>query len=147
MLMNADPIMTARELATHTSDIKHLQDDMDKLVNDVAEMKSSLADIKQKLDQVEGGWKALMWKISNNLIWCVTILDLTCSLPDSGAIDRHWRRVTFTESFSYTIWSRIRIIQVEFFFALDVVTAFFLQSSFEKMQLLYLSSLFLHEVS
>jgi hypothetical protein len=34
---------------------------MDKLVNDVAEMKSSLADIKQKLDQVEGGWKALMW--------------------------------------------------------------------------------------
>jgi len=61
MLMNSDPIMTARELATHTSDIKHLQDDMDKLVNDVAEMKSSLADIKQKLDQVEGGWKALMW--------------------------------------------------------------------------------------
>ena len=93
------------------------------------------------------GWKALMWKISNNLIWCVTILDLTCSLPDSGAIDRHWRRVTFKESFSYTIWSRIRIIQFEFFFALDVVTAFFLQSSFEKMQLLYLSSLFLHKVS
>jgi hypothetical protein len=61
MLMSSDPILTARELATHTSDIKHLQDDMDKLVNDVAEMKSSLADIKQKLDQVEGGWKALMW--------------------------------------------------------------------------------------
>jgi hypothetical protein len=61
MLMTTDPIMTARELATHTADIKHLQDGMDKLVNDVAEMKSSLADIKQKLDQVEGGWKALMW--------------------------------------------------------------------------------------
>lgn len=59
--MNADPIMTARELATHASDIKHLQEDMDKLVSDVSEIKTSLADIKQKLDQVEGGWKALMW--------------------------------------------------------------------------------------
>tara|TARA_R110000868_G_scaffold400721_2_gene675397 strand:+ start:141 stop:389 length:249 start_codon:yes stop_codon:yes gene_type:complete len=61
MLMNSDPIMTARELATHTSDIKHLQDDMDKLVDAVAEMKSSLDEIRKKLDQVEGGWKALMW--------------------------------------------------------------------------------------
>ena len=59
--MNADPIMTARELATHTSDIKHLQDDMDKLVDAVAEMKTSLDEIRKKLDQVEGGWKALMW--------------------------------------------------------------------------------------
>ena len=59
--MNSDPIMTARELATHTSDIKHLQDDMDKLVDAVAEMKSSLDEIRKKLDQVEGGWKALMW--------------------------------------------------------------------------------------
>ena len=59
--MDADPIMTARELATHTSDIKHLQDDMDRLVDDVAEMKNSLADIKQKFDQISGGWKTLMW--------------------------------------------------------------------------------------
>ena len=59
--MNTDPIMTARELATHTSDIKHLQDDMDKLVDAVAEMKASLDEIRKKLDQVEGGWKALMW--------------------------------------------------------------------------------------
>jgi prefoldin subunit 5 len=61
MLMNTDSIMTARELATHTSDIKHLQDDMDKLVDAVAEMKTSLDEIRKKLDQVEGGWKALMW--------------------------------------------------------------------------------------
>ena len=59
--MDTDPIMTARELATHTSDIKHLQDDMDKLVDAVAEMKTSLDEIRKKLDQVEGGWKALMW--------------------------------------------------------------------------------------
>ena len=74
--MDTDPILTARELATHTSDIKHLQDDMDKLVNDVAEMKSSLADIKQKLDQVEGGWKALMWlggliSTSTGVVWYI----------------------------------------------------------------------------
>ena len=59
--MNADPIMTARELATHASDIKHLQEDMDKLVNDVADIKKSLADITKKFDQLEGGWKTLMW--------------------------------------------------------------------------------------
>jgi archaellum component FlaC len=61
MLMDADPIMTARELATHASDIKHLQDDMDKLVGDMSEVKKSLAEITKKFDQLEGGWKTLMW--------------------------------------------------------------------------------------
>jgi hypothetical protein len=61
MLMTTDPIMTARELATHASDIKHLQEDMDKLVTTVTAIKESLDDIRKKLDQVEGGWKALMW--------------------------------------------------------------------------------------
>jgi len=61
MLMTTDPIMTARELATHASDIKHLQEDMDKLVTTVTAIKDSLDDIRKKLDQVEGGWKALMW--------------------------------------------------------------------------------------
>ena len=59
--MTSDPIMTARELATHASDIKHLQEDMDKLVTSVEAIKESLDDIRKKLDQVEGGWKALMW--------------------------------------------------------------------------------------
>jgi hypothetical protein len=61
MLMTTDPIMTARELATHASDIKHLQEDMDKLVTTVTAIKDSLDEIRKKLDQVEGGWKALMW--------------------------------------------------------------------------------------
>jgi len=61
MLMTTDPILTARELATHASDIKHLQEDMDKLVTSVEAIKVSLDDIRKKLDQVEGGWKALMW--------------------------------------------------------------------------------------
>ena len=59
--MTTDPIMTARELATHASDIKHLQEDMDKLVTTVTAIKESLDDIRKKLDQVEGGWKALIW--------------------------------------------------------------------------------------
>ena len=59
--MTTDPIMTARELATHASDIKHLQEDMDKLVTTVTAIKDSLDEIRKKLDQVEGGWKALMW--------------------------------------------------------------------------------------
>jgi len=32
-----DPIKTARELATHASDIRHLQSDMDKMVKDMDE--------------------------------------------------------------------------------------------------------------
>jgi hypothetical protein len=41
-----------RELATHASDIKHLQDDMDKLISDMEEIKKS---------EARGGWKVLMW--------------------------------------------------------------------------------------
>ncbi len=59
--MNADPIMTARELATHANDIKHIQDDMDRLMADMADVKNTLADIQKKLNQAEGGWRALIW--------------------------------------------------------------------------------------
>ena len=55
-----DPIKTARELATHANDIKHLQDDVDKMMADVNEIKRMLASINTKMDKVEGGWKALM---------------------------------------------------------------------------------------
>lgn len=59
--MNADPIETARELATHANDIKHLQTDMDKLVADMATVKTSLAEIQKTLSEAKGGWKVLMW--------------------------------------------------------------------------------------
>jgi prefoldin subunit 5 len=61
MLMSSDPIETARELATHASDIKHLQEDMDKLVLDMATVKISLAEIQKTLSEARGGWKVLMW--------------------------------------------------------------------------------------
>lgn len=50
-----------RELATHASDIKHLQSDMDKMVSDMEEIKKTLADIQKTLSEAKGGWKVLMW--------------------------------------------------------------------------------------
>jgi len=51
----------ARELATHASEIRHLQTDMDKMVQDMEEIKKSLAEINQTLSEARGGWKTLMW--------------------------------------------------------------------------------------
>ncbi len=56
----SDPIETARELATHAADIRHLQEDMDKLVQSVAAMQESLAEINTTLSEAKGGWKVLM---------------------------------------------------------------------------------------
>lgn len=55
-----EEIETARELATHANDIKHLQDDMDKMVRDMEDIKRSLADIQKTLSEAKGGWKTLM---------------------------------------------------------------------------------------
>lgn len=54
------PNTTARELATHTAEIKHLQDDMDKLVADMKQIKECLGDIKTTLSEARGGWRTLM---------------------------------------------------------------------------------------
>lgn len=58
--MDEKDIMTARELATHASDIAHLQNDMDKLVASVAAMQKTLSDIEKTLSEAKGGWKVLM---------------------------------------------------------------------------------------
>lgn len=55
-----DNIQTARELATHASDIKHLQDDMDAMKEDIAAIRKSLEDIDKTLSEARGGWKVLM---------------------------------------------------------------------------------------
>jgi prefoldin subunit 5 len=61
LLIMAEPdIQTARELATHAADIKHLQDDMDKLVSDMEEIKKSLATINSTLSEARGGWRMLL---------------------------------------------------------------------------------------
>jgi prefoldin subunit 5 len=55
-----DAIKTARELATHASDIAHLQSDMDKMAADMEEIKKTLASINSTLSEAKGGWRVLM---------------------------------------------------------------------------------------
>ena len=61
MLSMTPEIETARELATHANDIKHLQDDMDAMREDVAPIRSSIESINKTLSEARGGWKVLMW--------------------------------------------------------------------------------------
>ena len=50
-----------RELATHSVEIRHIQDDMDKMMADMSDIKKSLEAINLTLSEVKGGWKTLMW--------------------------------------------------------------------------------------
>jgi prefoldin subunit 5 len=59
-MSNIDPIETARELATHASNIQHLQEDMDKMIVEMAEIKATLQNIEKTLSEAKGGWKTLM---------------------------------------------------------------------------------------
>ena len=56
----SDLMEQARELATHASEIRHLQTDMDKMVEDMEEIKKALAKIDRTLSEAKGGWKMLM---------------------------------------------------------------------------------------
>ena len=58
--MTEDAIQTARELATHASDIRHLQDDMDKMLESMRTMQATLTAIDKTLSEAKGGWKMLM---------------------------------------------------------------------------------------
>ena len=49
-----------RELAVHETEIKHLQADMDKLVEDMEAIKKTLHDINTTLAEARGGWKVLL---------------------------------------------------------------------------------------
>lgn len=49
-----------RELAIHETEIKHLQADMDKLVQDMEDIKKTLNNINTTLAEARGGWKVLM---------------------------------------------------------------------------------------
>lgn len=72
--MSIEDITTARELATHASDIRHLQDDMDAMRADLAAIKSSLDEIKQTLSSAQGGWKVLIavGSIASGLLGAIT---------------------------------------------------------------------------
>jgi septal ring factor EnvC (AmiA/AmiB activator) len=55
MLMSVE-----RELAEHGVEIKHIQDDIDRMMTDIDEIKRSLADINRTLSEAKGGWKTMM---------------------------------------------------------------------------------------
>jgi prefoldin subunit 5 len=57
--MNELTIETARELATHANDIAHLQADMDKMVQEMSEIKTAIQSIEKTLSEAKGGWKTL----------------------------------------------------------------------------------------
>ena len=57
--MNNIAIETARELATHANDIQHLQADMDKMVQEMSEIKTAIQGIEKTLSEAKGGWKTL----------------------------------------------------------------------------------------
>jgi prefoldin subunit 5 len=49
-----------RELATHAADIKHLQEDMNKILKQMESMQATLISISSTLAEARGGWKVLM---------------------------------------------------------------------------------------
>ena len=55
-----DPIKTARELATHANDIQHLQADMDKMIQEMKEIKECIRAIQKTLSEAHGGWRLLL---------------------------------------------------------------------------------------
>jgi prefoldin subunit 5 len=60
-MRSTDPeVRTARELAEHGAEIKHLQSDMDRMTEDMAEVKKALQEISKTLAEAQGGWKMLM---------------------------------------------------------------------------------------
>lgn len=49
-----------REIATHASDIRHIQEDMDAMLASMKAMQATLADINSTLSEAKGGWRVLM---------------------------------------------------------------------------------------
>ena len=58
--MERRDLSTARELATHTAEIKHLRADMDKMVQTIDAMNATLMNINATLSEAKGGWRMLM---------------------------------------------------------------------------------------
>lgn len=56
----SDLMEQARELATHASEIRHLQGDMDKMVEDMEEIKKAIIEINKTLSEAKGGWRVLV---------------------------------------------------------------------------------------
>jgi prefoldin subunit 5 len=77
----SDPeVRTARELAEHGADIRHLQSDMDKMVKDMDEIKETIKEISKTLSEAKGGWRMFMMiggvgaTVGAGVSWIIDIL-------------------------------------------------------------------------
>ena len=52
---------TERELAEHGIEIKHIQTDVDTLMEDMNELKRRLDAIESALNEIKGGWKVFIF--------------------------------------------------------------------------------------
>ena len=52
---------TERELAEHGIEIKHIQTDVDTLMEDMNELKKRLDAIESALNEIKGGWKVFIF--------------------------------------------------------------------------------------
>ena len=66
---------TDREVIEHGVEIKHIQTDVDTLMEDMEQLKSRLDSIEKTLEEIKGGWKvfiALATFLSGVVSWLVT---------------------------------------------------------------------------
>jgi len=66
---------TDREVIEHGVEIKHIQTDVDTLMEDMEQLKSRLDSIEKTLEEIKGGWKvfiAIATLFSGIVSWLVT---------------------------------------------------------------------------
>ena len=51
---------TERELAEHGVEIKHIQADVDTIMEDMEQLKARLDNIEKTLEEIKGGWKVFI---------------------------------------------------------------------------------------
>lgn len=51
---------TERELAEHGIEIKHIQADVDTIMEDMEDLKKRLDNIEKTLEEIKGGWKVFI---------------------------------------------------------------------------------------
>ena len=51
---------TERELAEHGVEIKHIQADVDTIMEDMEDLKKRLDSIEKTLEEIKGGWKVFI---------------------------------------------------------------------------------------
>jgi archaellum component FlaC len=64
-----------RELAEHGVEIKHIQSDVDTIMEDMEQLKNRLDGIEKTLEEIKGGWKvfiAIATILSGIISWMVT---------------------------------------------------------------------------